>query len=64
MTSKIRIKLGPVEVEYEGNEAFLKDELPDLLSAVARLHKESGQADGAEPPVLLTNLRHQRPHSG
>lgn len=41
MTSKIRIKLGPIEVEYEGSESFLKEELPDLLAAVAKLHKES-----------------------
>lgn len=40
--SKIRIKLGPIEVEYEGSESFLKEELPDLLGAVARLYKESG----------------------
>jgi hypothetical protein len=42
MTSKIRIKLGPIEVEYEGSESFLKAELPDLLAAVAKLYKESG----------------------
>lgn len=42
MTSKIKIKLGPVEVEYEGGEEFLKKELPDLLSAISKLYKESG----------------------
>jgi hypothetical protein len=42
MTSKIKIKLGPVEVEYEGSEEFLKKELPDLLSAISQLYKESG----------------------
>jgi hypothetical protein len=41
-TSKIRIKLGAIEVEYEGSEAFLKEELPALLAAVAELHQKSG----------------------
>ena len=42
MTSKIKIKLGPIEVEYEGPEAFLKKDLPELLAAVARLHRDTG----------------------
>lgn len=41
-TSKIRIKLGAIEVEYEGSEAFLKEELPQLLAAVSDLHAKSG----------------------
>ena len=42
MTSKIRIKMGPIEIEYEGSETFLKVELPELLEAVSNLYKESG----------------------
>ena len=42
MTSKIRIKMGPIEIEYEGSETFLKVELPELLGAVSNLYKESG----------------------
>jgi len=41
MTSKIRIKLGAIEVEYEGSEQFLKDELPQLLTAVSELYAKS-----------------------
>jgi hypothetical protein len=41
MTSKIRIKLGAIEVEYEGSEQFLKEELPQLLTAVSELHAKS-----------------------
>lgn len=41
-TSKIRIKLGEIEVEYEGSEAFLKEELPQLLAAVSDLHAKAG----------------------
>jgi hypothetical protein len=42
MTSKIRIKFGAVEIEYEGPEDFLKSELPELLSAVSELHRNIG----------------------
>jgi hypothetical protein len=37
MSSKIRIKVGDIEVEYEGAEDFLKKELPELLKAVSNL---------------------------
>jgi len=40
MSSKIRIKMGPIEIEYEGNESFLKKELRTLLGSVADLYKE------------------------
>ena len=43
MTSKIRIKMGQIEVEYEGSEQFLKKELHELLEAVSKLHRESGE---------------------
>jgi hypothetical protein len=51
MTIKIKIKLGPVEVEYEGSEEFLKKELPDLLSAISKLYKESGLPSSGQPPI-------------
>jgi len=35
--SKIRIKIDEVEVEYEGSDSFLKDELPALLDKVYAL---------------------------
>lgn len=38
MSSKIRIKVGDIEVEYEGAEDFLKKELPELLKTVTSLH--------------------------
>lgn len=40
-TSKIKIKLGAIEVEYEGSESFLKEELPALLAAVSDLYQRS-----------------------
>ncbi|EDM82228.1 hypothetical protein LMED105_14480 [Limnobacter sp. MED105] len=48
MTSKLRIKMGPIEVEYEGSEDFLKQELPELLQALTTLYKDSGISD-AQP---------------
>jgi hypothetical protein len=48
----MRIKMGPIEIEYEGSEDFLKQELTDLLSAVSKLYQDSGLPEGeptAEP---------------
>jgi len=42
MSSKIKIKIGQIEIEYEGSEDFLKEELPSLLEAVTELYKETG----------------------
>lgn len=42
MSSKIKIKIGQIEIEYEGSEEFLKEELPALLGAVTELYKETG----------------------
>jgi hypothetical protein len=42
MESKIRIKLGPIEVEYEGSETFLKQELPNLIKTLTELSKSAG----------------------
>lgn len=41
-SSRIKIKMGPVEIEYEGTENFLKDELLDMVKAVSELYKEAG----------------------
>jgi hypothetical protein len=45
VATKIKIKMGAVEVEYEGEESFLKEELPALLAAITELHRvERAQA--------------------
>jgi hypothetical protein len=49
MENKIRIKLGPIEVEYEGSEKFLKEELPDLIRTVSDLYKASNLNLGGPP---------------
>lgn len=37
MTSKLHIRVGKVEIRFEGSEEFIKDELVALVSAVAEL---------------------------
>lgn len=49
MTSKIKIKMGAIEIDYEGSEEFLKEELPSLLKAVSDLYKSA--------PPLVENER-------
>lgn len=46
-TSKIKIKLGAIEVEYEGSESFLKEELPALLTAVSELYQRSTSSNNS-----------------
>lgn len=48
-TSKIKIKLGAIEIEYEGSESFLKEELPQLLGAVSELYQKSHATFGVLP---------------
>ena len=37
MTSRIRVKVGTFEIEYEGTEDYLKAEFPGLLKAITAL---------------------------
>lgn len=48
MESKIKIKMGPIEIEYEGSEGFIKEKLPALLAAVFDFYKKSGVSDSVE----------------
>ena len=54
MPSKIRIKVGEVEIEYEGEEQFLKQELTGLLTAVANLHNAVGATHKKVPQAAST----------
>jgi len=44
LNSKLRIRIGEVEIDYEGTEEFLKQELPELLKTAMELHKAAGTA--------------------
>lgn len=59
MESKIKIKLGPIEVDYEGSEKFLKEELPELIKTVSELYKTSNIP--TEPPASLLNPTKKTP---
>jgi hypothetical protein len=48
MSSKIRIKNGTMEVEYEGTDEFIKNELLKLVSSVSELSKKSDQSSQGE----------------
>lgn len=48
MSSKLRIRIGEVEIDYEGTEDFLKQELPALLKTAMELHKAAGSASGGK----------------
>lgn len=39
--SKIKIKIGAIEIECEGSESFLKKELPEIIKAVSELDNQS-----------------------
>jgi hypothetical protein len=51
MPTKLKLKMGSLEIEYEGEEEFLKNELPDLLGTVRELGdltewRENGTSSG------------------
>lgn len=62
MSSKIKIKIGQIEIEYEGSEEFLKEELPSLLGAVTELYKETGVQ--LEPVQVQPSTYNQNPENG
>ncbi len=51
MPTKLRLKMGSIELEYEGEERFLKEELPNLLGSV----KELGDLMAVGNEVSSTN---------
>lgn len=63
MPSRIKIKVGVIEVEYEGEEKFIKDELPGLIKAVAALHEKTG-AIPVEPEPEARTAASAGQHSG
>ena len=57
--------MGAIEIEYEGSEQFLKDELPALLSAVSELYKSSASlmqtnSNNSPAEVFTGNISEQK----
>ena len=48
VSNKLRIRIGEVEIDYEGTEEFLKQELPALLKTAMELHKAAGALGGGK----------------
>ena len=40
--SKLRIKVGPIELDYDGTDEFIKNDLLGLISSLAELAAKSG----------------------
>lgn len=54
--SRIKIKMGAIEVECEGSESFLKEELPELIRSVSEMYTNSiGSLPEDEPADTASN---------
>ena len=49
-SAKIRIKIGEIEIEYEGKAAFLQDELLNLVQNLVGFYAEHKDVIPVEPP--------------
>jgi len=56
MSTKIRLKVGSVEVEYEGPEAFLNKKLPELISQLREVADEVPEDTEVASPVNPKNV--------
>lgn len=55
-TAKIRLKIGQLEIEYEGKESFLQDGLLNLMKKVVSFYAENKASIPAAPaPAPATN---------
>lgn len=52
MTSNIRIKLGNTEIDFEGSEEYIRDELPNLIGLLTNLAPSSSDSPEEESEVL------------
>lgn len=52
MTGKIRIKVGSTEIDFEGSEEYMRDELPRLLELLNDFSPQIGIADDEVSEVL------------
>ena len=50
MAVKLRVKVGSIELDYEGSEDWLKEGLPNLITNVSELQRLPGSMAGGFPP--------------
>lgn len=61
MAGKIRIKLGEMEIEYEGDEQFVKNELNVLLDKLSEIHQK--HFPGTALSLAKSSAKNQDTHS-
>ena len=52
MTSKVKIKAGSIELEFEGSEEYMKDELPALIELLYSLSPSDDSSENEESVEL------------
>jgi hypothetical protein len=65
MTAKIRIKVGDIEIDFEGAESFLDKKLPELISRLSQMsetrngdpEKDKVRRPAGDPGTLAAFLR-------
>lgn len=53
--ARIRLKLGGIEIEYEGKATFLQDDLPNLIERVVELYGANGGTIPTDAPSQQSN---------
>lgn len=53
LEAKIRIKIGSIEVDYEGDPSFLKDGLNELIQSVSDIHSSLPQSSPSVPEAVV-----------
>jgi hypothetical protein len=57
MTSKIRVKIGDIEIDYEGADDFLKKDLLNLIKNISEINIPEGGSTGGKNDE-------EKPHGG
>lgn len=60
-TAKIRLKIGQLEVEYEGNDIFLKDDIFQMLEKISDFHGKHLPTTPSEPAQVDGENGHATP---
>ncbi len=55
MSSRLNLKMGPIEVEYEGSEIFIKTELLGFVEAILRLYQTMELPEESKDKSVKTN---------
>jgi hypothetical protein len=58
MTEQVKVswKVGNVELQYEGNEDYLKAEVPELFRELLEIYKSASKNGELEPPTLPAEM--------